>query len=233
MKKQATLIIVLFLSIIGFVFAQDAVTTQTKEKKEVTQEEGKTTIYKLPENMANGVYAVFETSMGTFVCKLFKDKTPITVDNFIGLATGTKAFMDSATWKEAKRPFYDGLIFHRVIPGFMVQGGCPLKNGTGDPGYRFKDEIVPELKHSKAGMLSMANAGPGTNGSQFFITVAPTPHLDGRHTIFGETVIGYDIVEKISQVQKDPRDKPLQDVVLIKVDIIEKKEGNILTNLRK
>ena len=127
---------------------------------------------------APGTYAIFETSQGTIVGLLFEKEAPQTVANFIGLAEGTKEFKDPRTGQKVKRPFYDGLAFHRVIPQFMIQGGCPLGTGTGDPGYRFDDEFHSSLRHDKPGKLSMANAGPGTNGSQFFITVAATPWLD-------------------------------------------------------
>ena len=166
-----------------------------------------------------GTYAVLETSQGAIVCGLFEQEAPKTVGNFIGLAEGTKEFTDPRTNQKATRPFYDGLIFHRVIPDFMIQGGCPLGNGTGDPGYRFADEFHSSLRHSKPGKLSMANAGPGTNGSQFFITVAATPWLDNRHTIFGEVVEGQDVAEKISKVPRDANDRPREPVVLQKVRI--------------
>src|SRR3974377_2145922 len=146
--------------------------------------------------MANQIYAVFDTTEGKFKIKLFADKTPKTVENFVSLAEGTKT----------GTPFYDGTIFHRVIPGFMIQGGDPEGTGRGGPGYRFADEFHPELRHSKAGILSMANAGPNTNGSQFFITVAPTPHLDNHHSVFGEVSEGYDVVKKISEVPRNRQD---------------------------
>jgi peptidyl-prolyl cis-trans isomerase A (cyclophilin A) len=142
---------------------------------------------------AAGTYAIFETSLGNIVIKLLDKEAPKTVENFIGLAEGTKEFQNPMTGKKEKRNYYDGLTFHRVIPQFMIQGGCPRGDGRGGPGYSFADEFHPSLKHSKAGKLSMANAGPNTNGSQFFITVAPTPHLDNRHTIFGEVVEGQDV----------------------------------------
>ncbi len=166
-----------------------------------------------------GTYAILETSNGTIVIKLFEKEAPKTVANFIGLAEGTKEFHDAKTGKPAKRPFYDGLVFHRVIPEFMIQGGCPLGKGTGDPGYKFEDEFHASLKHDKPGKLSMANSGPNTNGSQFFVTVAPTPWLDRRHSIFGEVVEGLDVAVKISQVARDSQDRPRQPVVLNSVRI--------------
>jgi len=132
------------------------------------------------------MFALFETNQGNFKIKLFADKAPKTVENFVGLAKGTKEWTDPKSGEKVKKPFYDGLIFHRVIPNFMIQGGCPTGTGTGGPGYRFEDEFPAGApKHDKPGILSMANAGPGTNGSQFFVTVAATPWLDGRHTVFG------------------------------------------------
>ena len=168
---------------------------------------------------APGTYAVLETSQGTMVCWLLEKEAPKTVANFIGLAEGTKEFSDPRTGQKAKRPFYDGLIFHRVIPDFMIQGGCPLGNGTGGPGHSFADEFHPSLRHDRPGKLSMANAGPNTNGSQFFVTVAPTPWLDRRHSIFGEVVEGLDVAVKISQVAHDQNDRPRVPVVLEKVRI--------------
>jgi peptidyl-prolyl cis-trans isomerase A (cyclophilin A) len=168
---------------------------------------------------AAGTYAIFETSQGNIVIRLLEKEAPKTVENFLGLAEGTKEYTDAKTGKKSKGNFYDGLTFHRVIPQFMIQGGCPLGTGTGDPGYRFADEFHPSLKHSKAGKLSMANSGPGTNGSQFFITVAPTPWLDNKHTIFGEVVEGQDIADKISNVPRDNGDRPRTPVILQKVKI--------------
>src|SRR5467141_4876763 len=150
-----------------------------------------------------GTYAVFETSQGNIVVRLLEKEAPNTVANFIGLAEGTKEFTNEKTGQKEKRAFYDGLIFHRVIPQFMIQGGCPHGSGMGGPGYKFADEFHPSLKHSKAGKLSMANSGPGTNGSQFFLTVAATPWLDNKHTIFGEVVEGQDVANKISGVPHD------------------------------
>ena len=168
---------------------------------------------------AAGTYAIFETSQGNIVIHLLEKEAPKTVENFVGLAEGSKEYTDAKTGKKTKGNFYDGLTFHRVIPQFMIQGGCPLGTGTGDPGYRFADEFHPSLKHSKTGKLSMANSGPGTNGSQFFITVAATPWLDNKHTIFGEVVEGQDIADKISNVPRDSGDRPRTPVILHKIKI--------------
>lgn len=152
-------------------------------------------------------YAIFSTSMGTFETKLLKEDAPGTVQNFITLVN---------------KGFYNGLIFHRVIPGFMIQGGCPRGDGTGGPGYRIRDEISRRLRHDTAGVLSMANAGPNTGGSQFFITLAPTPWLDGKHAIFGKVTKGLDIVKKIGKVDTDFQDKPLRKVIIHNIRIVEK-----------
>ena len=166
-----------------------------------------------------GTYAIFETSLGNIVIKLLEKEAPKTVENFVGLAEGTKEFTNERTGKKEKRPFYDGLIFHRVSPDFMIQGGCPQGSGMGGPGYKFADEFGSGLKHSKPGKLSMANAGPNTNGSQFFITVAATPWLDNRHTIFGEVVEGQDVADKISLVPRDGSDRPKTPVTINHVKI--------------
>jgi peptidyl-prolyl cis-trans isomerase A (cyclophilin A) len=161
-----------------------------------------------------GTYAVFETSQGNIVCRLFDKEAPKTVENFTALAEGTKEFTDEKSGKKEKRPFYNGLVFHRVIPQFMIQGGCPYGSGMGGPGYKFADEFHPTLKHSKSGKLSMANSGPNTNGSQFFLTVAPTPWLDNKHTIFGEIVEGQDVADKISKLPRDANDRPKTPVTM-------------------
>jgi peptidyl-prolyl cis-trans isomerase A (cyclophilin A) len=165
------------------------------------------------------LYATMKTSMGDIVLVLFEDQAPKTVANFVGLATGTKEWTDPKTGQPVKRPLYNGTVFHRVIPDFMIQGGDPLGRGTGGPGYRFGDEFSPDLKHSKPGILSMANAGPNTNGSQFFITVKPTPWLDGKHTIFGEVVKGQEVVSAIVNTPRQPGDRPVKDVVINEVVI--------------
>src|SRR5690554_3905915 len=176
-------------------------------------------------DLENGIYAEIVTSHGVIIAKLYHDKTPITVANFVDLAQGTNSLVDSAY---RGKPFYNGLIFHRVIKDFMIQGGDPLGNGMGNPGYRFPDEFVPELKHDRKGLLSMANSGPATNGSQFFITLNQTPWLDGRHTIFGEVVKGQEVVDAIGLVPTEPGDRPVQPVTINEVNIINK--GNISLN---
>ena len=159
--------------------------------------------------MPNEIYALFDTTEGQFKVKLYGDKAPRTVENFVSLADGSKT----------GKPFYDGTVFHRVIPDFMIQGGDPEGTGRGGPGYKFADEFHPSLKHSKPGLLSMANAGPNTNGSQFFVTVAATSWLDNRHTIFGEVTEGFDIVKKISEAPRNKQDRPVKDIRVNSVKI--------------
>lgn len=170
-------------------------------------------------DIEDGMYAEFVTTKGTMLAKLTFDETPITVANFVSLAEGTNT-MVSPEYK--KKKYYNGTLFHRVINDFMIQGGDPLGNGTGSPGYKFLDEFVPELKHDKPGMLSMANSGPKTNGSQFFITDAPTSHLDNKHTVFGELILGLDVQDSISNVKVDSNNKPLEDVIIEELNIIRK-----------
>ena len=169
--------------------------------------------------MANNITATLRTNQGTIVLRLFPDQAPKTVQNFVELAEGGKEWTNPVTRAKSKDKLYDGTVFHRVIAGFMIQGGDPLGNGTGGPGYKFADEIHPDLRFDKPYLLAMANSGPGTNGSQFFITTVPTPWLTGKHTIFGEVVSGADVVEKISRVQTVPGDRPVTDVVLQSVTI--------------
>jgi peptidyl-prolyl cis-trans isomerase A (cyclophilin A) len=165
------------------------------------------------------VTATLRTTLGTIVVRLFPDQAPKTVQNFIGLAEGTIEWTDPNTGRRSGGSLYNGTVFHRVIDGFMLQGGDPLGTGTGGPGYEFEDEIHPDLRFDRPYLLAMANAGPGTNGSQFFITVGPTPHLNGRHTIFGEVVQGSDVVDAIARTETDRRDRPVKDVVLESVTI--------------
>ena len=167
-----------------------------------------------------GTYATFKTTEGTIVCRLFEKEAPKTVANFIELAEGTREWTHPQSRQKSKNKLYDGTVFHRVIPDFMIQGGDPAGNGTGGPGYRFEDETKGSPhRFDKKGKLAMANAGPNTNGSQFFITVAATEWLTGNHTIFGEVVEGQEIVDKISKVSRDRQDRPVKPVVLESVTI--------------
>lgn len=176
--------------------AQETIDAQPTPTQETTSQDS---------SMTNR-HAIIETNKGTIEIELFEDKAPITTANFIKLA---------------EEGYYDGVIFHRVIPDFMIQGGDPTGTGRGSPGYTIKDEFAPGLRHDKKGMLSMANAGPNTGGSQFFITVAPTPWLDGKHAIFGQVVKGQDVVDAISVVKRDGMDKPLEPVTMQKVTIVQ------------
>lgn len=173
-----------------------------------------------PLETSKSVQALMKTSMGDIRIQLFIDKAPNTVTNFIQLAEGTTTWRNPVTNQDDKGPLYNGLIFHRVIPGFMIQGGCPKGEGTGNPGYQFADEFHPAARHSKAGVLSMANSGPNTNGCQFFITCGPTPHLDDKHSVFGEVVAGLDVVQAIANAPRDGRDKPRQTIALHSIEII-------------
>ena len=166
-----------------------------------------------------GVYAQFTTSEGAFTVRLFDQEAPKTVENFVGLAEGTKEWTDPRTNKKVTAPYYDGVIFHRVINGFMIQSGDPLGQGIGGPGYKFKDEFHPTRRHDKAGILSMANSGPNTNGGQFFITLGPTPHLDDRHSIFGEVVDGMKVVSKIGSTPTGRQDRPVKEIAIQTITI--------------
>ncbi len=171
-----------------------------------------------------GLYAVLETSLGTVVCALEFEKTPVTVGNFVGLAEGRIQFLEPRTQEWVSRPYYDGMKFHRVVKDFVIQGGDPLADGTGGPGYVFIDEFHRELRHDRPGVLSMANSGPGTNGSQFFITLAKLSYLDGRHTVFGHVVHGMDVLQRIASQPMTGNDQsaPVVEVVLRKVSVIRR-----------
>jgi len=168
--------------------------------------------------MDPGTYAQFDTSEGSFTIRLFEKEAPKTVANFVALAEGTKEWQDPQSGQKKTEPFYNGVVFHRIIEGFMIQGGDRLGTGTGGPGYKFADEFHPSLRHKGPGILSMANSGPNTNGSQFFITLGPTPHLDNRHSVFGEVIEGMDIVKRIGSVQVR-NDRPVKPVVINTVTI--------------
>jgi peptidyl-prolyl cis-trans isomerase A (cyclophilin A) len=166
--------------------------------------------------------AKFVTSQGDFTVRLIEEHAPTTVANFVDLAKGKREWKDPRDGQRKSEPLYNGTIFHRVIPGFMIQGGDPQGTGMGGPGYRFEDECPPGgPKFDRAGLLAMANAGPNTNGSQFFVTLGPTPHLNGKHTIFGEVTEGMDVVEAIGAVDTGAQDRPRKDVVLERVEIEE------------
>lgn len=201
------------------------------QKAEAEKKEGgKVAAKQTPEeavkamNPKPGIYTVIDTTLGRIVCELYPDVAPIGVENFVGLAEGTKEFTDPKTGEKTKRPYYDGLTFHRVIPDFMVQGGCPLGTGTGGPGYQFKNEISKDVKFDRPGRMAYANAGPDTNGSQFFITHRATAHLDpsprSSYTIFGQCIQGQDVVDAMAKVDRDMRDKPKTPIVMEKVTIV-------------
>ena len=191
----------IFLCLLASVFTLSLFTSNGIAEQQINSNEQ---IGKEVQSMSKNRIAVFETNMGTFEIELFEDKAPITTGNFIDLA---------------EHNFYDGLIFHRVIDGFMIQGGDPNGNGTGGPGYTIKDEFHKDLRHDGPGVLSMANAGPNTGGSQFFITLDKTPWLEGHHAVFGKVIKGMDVVEAIGHVQTDFMDKPIEDVVINKIEI--------------
>jgi peptidyl-prolyl cis-trans isomerase A (cyclophilin A) len=165
------------------------------------------------------VHAEFVTTEGSFTVRLFDEEAPNTVANFVGLAEGTKEWTDPRTRQRVRQPYYDGIIFHRVIEGFMIQGGDPLGQGIGGPGYEFADEFHPTRRHDKAGTLSMANRGPNTNGGQFFITLAATPHLDDRHSVFGEVTSGMDIVRRIGSTPTGRQDRPVKDISILSIKV--------------
>jgi peptidyl-prolyl cis-trans isomerase A (cyclophilin A) len=170
---------------------------------------------KMPEK----IKTVFETSLGNITCELYPAQAPIAVENFVGLATGAKEWTHPRSHKKTKDPLYNSTIFHRIIPNFMIQGGDPLGQGVGGPGYSFIDELSAKLAFDRPGRLAMANAGPNTNGSQFFITVVETPWLNGKHTIFGQVIEGQEVVDAITKVERDGRDRPLESIVLKRIVI--------------
>jgi peptidyl-prolyl cis-trans isomerase A (cyclophilin A) len=169
--------------------------------------------------MTDTLTATLQTNKGNIVVRLFPDHAPKTVRNFVELAEGGRRWTDPRTRRETTGKLYDGTVFHRVIPDFMIQGGDPLGTGTGGPGYKFADEIHPDLRFDRPYLLAMANAGPGTNGSQFFITVVPTPWLNGKHTIFGQVIDGADVVDLISRVKTGHQDRPVEDVTIESVTV--------------
>jgi peptidyl-prolyl cis-trans isomerase A (cyclophilin A) len=175
--------------------------------------------------MTNSLTALLRTNHGDVVVRLFPDHAPKTVRNFVELAEGSREWTDPSTRRPTTARLYDGTIFHRIIPDFMIQGGDPLGTGTGGPGYKFADEFHPDLAFSRPYLLAMANAGPGTNGSQFFITTVPTPWLDRKHTIFGEVIEGKGVIDAISRVKTRGGDRPVEDVVLESVQISDAGDG--------
>lgn len=191
-----------FILVFQFIFFTTGCAGMSSNENKVTEQQATP----VQTGTTKNPVAVFETNKGTFKIELFQDKAPITVKNFVDLT---------------KKGFYDGLIFHRVIDGFMIQGGDPSGNGTGGPGYRIPDEFHPDLRHSSEGILSMANAGPNTGGSQFFITLAATPWLDNHHSVFGKVIEGMDVVKAIGHVKTGFQDRPVEDVVMKKVTIVE------------
>ncbi len=208
---------VLLLSLTALAGAQTSTASSTSAQHATTEKTAQGTA-----NQAKQPTAIFETTAGNITCTLFPEQAPLTVANFIGLATGTKAWKDPKTGQMMHDvPLYNGTIFHRVIPDFMIQGGDPAGNGSGDPGYSFKDEFSPDLTFDQPGRLAMANSGPNTNGSQFFITEVPTPHLNGHHTIFGQCQ-DLDVIKKIARMATDPRnDRPYDPPKIIRIKIID------------
>jgi peptidyl-prolyl cis-trans isomerase A (cyclophilin A) len=198
----------LSMTLVALLFSSTLTISQAKSKKDADLK------------LKKGLYAVFHTSVGDITVKLFPKKVPKTVENFVGLAEGTKEWVKPGTSIKTKKPLYSNTVFHRIIPNFMIQGGDPMGTGRGGPGYRFADEFHKKLRHDKPGILSMANSGPNTNGSQFFITHRATPWLDNKHAVFGEVVKGMDIVFKMGQVKRNRSDRPLTDIVLKNIEIL-------------
>jgi len=214
-----TFIAILMLSVAGTVGAQTATTAPKSTAKPAATKSAAPGTAAIPAKQP--ILATFQTTAGDINCTLFPDKAPVTVANFVGLATGTKDWKNPSNGATMhNRPLYDGTIFHRVLPNFMIQGGDPLGNGSGGPGYSFKDEFS-DMRFDQPGRLAMANSGPGTNGSQFFITEVPTPHLDGKHTIFGQCE-NFDLVKQIARAATDPRnDRPFNPVKITHVKIVD------------
>lgn len=199
---------------------RDAFKSQNQElNKQLEAQRLRETYSRLGIEPTGSIGAILHTSMGDLTCTLYPDTAPVTVLNFVELAEGTRAWTDPRTGQEVERPLYDGTIFHRVIPGFMIQGGDPLGKGTGGPGYKFEDEVDNDRRFDRPGLLAMANSGPATNGSQFFVTEGTPSHLNGKHTIFGACE-ELDVVKEITHVDRDARDKPAVDVVLKRVEIV-------------
>jgi len=221
--KKILWIYVLAFILTAFSFHAKAEESKEAAKKAAKSEAPKKSTNKKDEKKGKEMIGTFETNKGTFKVKFFPEYAPKTVENFVGLAEGTKEWTDPKTGNKVKKPFYNGLKFHRVIPNFMIQGGDPLGTGTGGPGFRFEDEFPAGApKHDKPGILSMANAGPNTNGSQFFVTVAATPWLDGKHTVFGEVIEGMDVVYAISKAPTGSMDRPTEDIVIKNLKIEKK-----------
>lgn len=220
MSKNIDFKKVFWIYLFAFLLAAFSFRAEAKTEKATPAKDKKEKATKAEEKEKKPMFAVFETTKGNFKVKFFNETAPKTVENFVGLAEGTKAWKNPKTGKEEKKPFYDGLAFHRVIKDFMIQGGCPLGNGTGDPGYKFEDEFSPKSpKHAKPGILSMANSGPNSNGSQFFVTTVATPWLDNRHTVFGEVVEGMDVVHAIENTKTLPGDRPAEPMVIKQIKI--------------
>lgn len=213
MRKTLALLVLVWPVLASLAFAQSAA------PKKAAPSHGAETAPPVPVPDEPGTYAIIYTSMGNIVCRLFPDEAPKAVANFVGLAKGTKVWKDPKTAKNKRTPLYSGTDFHRVIPGFMIQGGDPAGDGTGDPGYEFEDEINPTRVFDHAGILAMANHGKNTNGCQFFITVAPAEHLNGGYTVFGEVVSGQEVADAISNVPRDDNDKPNSPVEIVRIVI--------------
>ena len=204
----------------AFLSLSPAAHAKTKKAKKATSTKSAKKEDKKEVKKVSNESVTIKTSMGEIKIKLFPKIAPKTVENFVGLATGTKAWKDPTTGQEVKgKPLYAGTIFHRIIPNFMIQGGDPRGNGSGGPGYQFEDEFSNEVKFNKPGILAMANAGPATNGSQFFITVAATEWLNNRHTIFGEVTSGMDVVQKIATAPRGPNDLPQTQIKIESVEV--------------